>query len=594
MKLLGEATYNQRDSWRWYLFRAVLWKRSFADTIFPVLIHEFVALIGIVIGLNIYKIGPTSRANYVSAFLTATFVISMSILLLRFSLILLFYYRGFLFEEIGKPISLPTKIFLMICEAIKSRARSFSYQKLLPWQPVPNLSTTIKKYLETVRPILDDEKYSEIELQAKEFEHGAGQTLQWKLWMKWMISSNYVSDLWKKVVYLRERDSLIVSNVGCGDLIYSQATTNQAARAACVTLLKMNYIRDVFVKDCLKPVMMGAPLCNSQLVDFNRTLRVPQKDCDVTIKLPQTYHIAVYHKGCWYKIVVHNGKRLIRPAELERALQLIIDADNRPDSGERLLSSLTAGPRELWAKIRNEKLADGLNKESLWAIESSLEIVFLDDQETGYDPNDPSAFAKEVALALHGDGYQMWCDKPSVYMFTKNGRFLSQAEHSVADAMVLVQIREYIKYHEAYLKPYDQDGHCVGEIEFLPKPERLHWELDSETKTAIDHAYRIAKSVGDNLENTILVWEDYGKDFIKKSRVSPDAYCQMAIQLTYFKDQGKFDLTYEPAVLRLYKDGRTETVRSCSTKSCDFVRAMMDQKSDVSFDDEAERSLILN
>ena len=64
----------------------------------------------------------------------------------------------------------------------------------------------------------------------------------------------------------------------------------------------------------------------------------------------------------------------------------------------------------------------GLNKESLWAIESSLEIVFLDDQETGYDPNDPSAFAKEVALALHGDGYQMWCDKPSVYMFTKNGR----------------------------------------------------------------------------------------------------------------------------------------------------------------------------
>ena len=46
--------------------------------------------------------------------------------------------------------------------------------------------------------------------------------------------------------------------------------------------------------------------------------------------------------------------------------------------------------------------------------------------------------------------------------------------------MVLVQIREYIKYHEAYLKPYDQDGHCVGEIEFLPKPERLHWELDSE------------------------------------------------------------------------------------------------------------------
>ena len=45
-----------------------------------------------------------------------------------------------------------------------------------------------------------------------------------------------------------------------------------------------------------------------------------------------------------------------------------------------------------------------------------------------------------------------------------------------------------------------------------------------------------------------------------------------------FQDQGRFDLTYEPAVMRLFRDGRTETVRSCSNHSCAFVRAMLNKE----------------
>lgn len=33
--------------------------------------------------------------------------------------------------------------------------------------------------------------------------------------------------------------------------------------------------------------------------------------------------------------------------------------------------------------------------------------------------------------------------------------------------------------------------------------------------------------------------------------------------------------------MRLYRDGRTETVRSCSMESCDFVRAMLDENESV-------------
>ena len=86
--------------------------------------------------------------------------------------------------------------------------------------------------------------------------------------------------------------------------------------------------------------------------------------------------------------------------------------------------------------------------------------------------------------------------------------------------------------------------------------------------------------MADDFSNSNIVFTEYGKDFMKKARVSPDAYIQMALQMAYYKDQGKFEQTYEPAVMRLFKEGRTETVRSCSVWSCDFVRTMLKKEVD--------------
>ncbi|VDM84986.1 unnamed protein product [Strongylus vulgaris] len=132
--------------------------------------------------------------------------------------------------------------------------------------------------------------------------------------------------------------------------------------------------------------------------------------------------------------------------------------------------------------LRKLPSVSGVNKESLSFIESALEVIFLDDGETGYDENNPRFYDREYELALTGDGYKLWCDKPSVYIFTKNGRFMCNAEHSVVDAMIYVHVREYLKYHEAFEKPYGPDGNCTGDVQVVPKPERLCWQLDSEVR----------------------------------------------------------------------------------------------------------------
>lgn len=55
----------------------------------------------------------------------------------------------------------------------------------------------------------------------------------------------------------------------------------------------------------------------------------------------------------------------------------------------------------------------------------------------------------------------------------------------------------------------------------------------------------------------------------------------MALQLAYYRDYGKFSLTYEASMTRLYRNGRTETVRSCTIESSAWVVAMENQNSNT-------------
>ena len=79
-----------------------------------------------------------------------------------------------------------------------------------------------------------------------------------------------------------------------------------------------------------------------------------------------------------------------------------------------------------------------------------------------------------------------------------------------------------------------------------------------------------------DIHHQIIVHKQFGKGFIKTCRLSPDAFIQMALQLAYYRDFGKFSLTYEASTTRLYREGRTETVRSCTIESSAWVKSMED------------------
>lgn len=53
----------------------------------------------------------------------------------------------------------------------------------------------------------------------------------------------------------------------------------------------------------------------------------------------------------------------------------------------------------------------------------------------------------------------------------------------------------------------------------------------------------------------------------------------MALQLAWYKTRGEFTATYETVLTRMFKHGRTETLRTFTTDSRAWVLAMMDPHS---------------
>ncbi len=78
-----------------------------------------------------------------------------------------------------------------------------------------------------------------------------------------------------------------------------------------------------------------------------------------------------------------------------------------------------------------------------------------------------------------------------------------------------------------------------------------------------------------DLDMKVLDFQDFGKEAIKGLKMSPDSFVQMAIQLSFHGLHQTPAATYESAATRIYKEGRTEVIRSCSAEAMSFVRSML-------------------
>uniref|UniRef100_A0A673XJZ5 Carnitine O-palmitoyltransferase 1, muscle isoform n=1 Tax=Salmo trutta TaxID=8032 RepID=A0A673XJZ5_SALTR len=515
-----------------------------------------------------------------SAILFATGLWLSLILMLRYILKALLSYHAWIFESHGK-MSFCTKLWLSLVKMFSGRRPLlYSFQASLPRLPVPSVDDTITRYLESVRPLLDDEQYNQMEVVANDFKRDEAPKLQKYLILKSWWATNYVSDWWEEYIYLRGRSPIMVnSNFYAMDLLYVIPTHRQAARAGNVVHAMLQYRRKLERGEHAPLRALGVvPMCSYQMERMFNTTRIPGIETDFVQHLSDRKHLVVYHKGRFFKVWLYYGGRHLWPSELETQFQRILDDTTEPQPGELKLAALTAGNRVPWARARLKYFSQGVNKASLEAIETSAFFLTLDDEEHGYDPDKLRSLDLYAKSVLHGKCYDRWFDKSFTLIAYKNGKLGVNAEHSWADAPIVGHMWEYVLATDCFHLGYTEEGHCKGDInKGLPPTAKLQWDIPLECQEVIEDSYMVAKEIADDVDFHGCLFDEFGKGLIKKSRTSPDAFIQLALQLAQFRDKGEFCLTYEASMTRMFREGRTETVRSCTIESTAFVRAMEDK-----------------
>lgn len=500
----------------------------------------------------------------------------------RYMLKALFLYKGWMYESRGSGSKVSWQTHLWLCGVKILRGRNpllFSYQSTLPKLPLPSLDDTMARYLRSVRPLLDEPDYARNEKLASEFRNGIGVKLQRYLWLKSWWAANYVSDWWEEYVYLRGRSPIMVnSNFYAIDAILVKMTSNQAARAANLIYASFLFRRGIDTQQ-MSPIMVQGmvPLCSRQYERQFNTTRVPGVETDRLVHCTDSQHVVVYHKGRYFKLATHFKQKLLQPCDLQRQLERILADRSDPQPGEEKLGALTASERTFWAQLRTQNFRKGVNRVSLDAIEKAAFVVILDEEEYHYDHEDPSKLNHYARALLHGKGYDRWFDKSFNLIVGSNARVGFNAEHSWADAPIMGHYWEFVLAHDFFILKYDEAGSTLGHSSLdLPMPIRLRWDLSSQLASQIETSALAAEVLLNDVHLHLLPHSAYGKGFMKKCRCSPDAFIQMALQLAYYRDAGKFSLTYEASMTRLFREGRTETVRPVTTESREYVLAMQD------------------
>jgi len=412
----------------------------------------------------------------------------------KYTLRALFSYQGWMYEAHGNT-SLKSKLWKALIKLSHNRKPLlFSYQNTLPYLPLPSLNDTVDRYLRSVRPLLDDENYTRIEKSAIDFKKTVGKRLQRYLFVKWLISGNYVSDWWEEYVYLRGRSPIMVNSNFYGlDTLELHLTKIQAAKAGNAIHAAFLYRRELN-SEVLKPVMVQEtiPICSRQYERQFNTTRVPGELTDKLVHYDDSKHVAVYSKGKWYKLKVYYQSILLNPKEIEIQIQKIIDDTKEPSESEKHIAALTAGDRVPWAQARNKYFSKGINRTSLDVIEKAAFVLILEDEPHKIQPtidtekgsfNENRQIDKYARAALHGKGFDRWFDKSFNIIITQNGRMCLNSEHSWADAPITGHLWECMISDDALKLGYEESGHTKGVIRFdLPTPQKLNWNITPEVR----------------------------------------------------------------------------------------------------------------
>uniref|UniRef100_A0A8C2DCI6 Carnitine O-acetyltransferase n=1 Tax=Cyprinus carpio TaxID=7962 RepID=A0A8C2DCI6_CYPCA len=452
--------------------------------------------------------------------------------------------------------------------------RYLAHQEGLPKLPVPPLQQTCERYLTALTPIVDPEELNHTRQLLEEFQKpgGVGDRLQKGLEQRVFLSLYHFHS------YLDYRMPVVIHSSPGVILPRTEFSDRQGQMRYAAKLIAGVLDFKSMIDNETLPVeyLGGKSLCMNQYYQVLSSCRIPGTKRDNVVnyaldKRPPT-HITVVHNFQFFVLDVYNSDGT--PLTVDQIyIQLEKIWNSSLQSNKEPIGILTSNHRNSWGKAYNNLIKDKTNKESVRAIQKSIFTVCLDAPMPR--ASDDMYRTRAGVQMLHGGGSRWnsgnrWFDKTLQFIIGEDGTCGLIYEHAPAEGPPIVSlidhVVEYMKSSEMVRTPMVP----------LRMPQKLRFNITPEIKKDIEEAKQNMNIMVHDLDMKVSVFSHFGKDFPKSQKMSPDAFIQVALQLAYYRIYKRCCPTYESASLRMFRLGRTDTIRSTSIDSAKFVKAMDD------------------
>ncbi|XP_068222982.1 choline O-acetyltransferase isoform X4 [Palaemon carinicauda] len=378
------------------------------------------------------------------------------------------------------------------------------------------------------------------------------------------------------------------------------------------------------------------PMCMAQynrvFTSYRRPAIPKDKLVSVAEQQKDSQHIIVTYKNHIFRVeVAIEGTRMNFNQVVEQLKGVMKEVEEYEGSDPPPVGILTADHRRTWAQSRQLLAGDAENQKTLHIIETSVLVLCFDDplpskfnlatrtshraslskRSSSFTMNSQSSeltLRDEVNAGhqmIHGGGFNhnsanRWFDKTVQFVVTSDGWCGLCYEHSCAEGIVVIQLVEQVlqaiaadtqapppeeteEVHPpqeeiAVSEPQDSTVNNTGfpaPEEAAPNPTKLEWKVTPVIYRRIQESADRVDRLVEDLDFRILRYLGYGRGFMKKTKCSPDAFIQLALQLAFFRCHGQLTSTYESASTRRFRHGRVDSIRANTPQVLTWCEAMV-------------------
>lgn len=447
----------------------------------------------------------------------------------------------------------------------------------VPQQPIPPLAQTLQRYLQALEPLLPPEELAHTRRMAQEFGRpgGLGAQLQKRLEVRARNTKNWITDWWVQCSYLENREPLAVHSNPAISLPRRDFNDWRSQLVFASKLIAAVLDFKALVDRGQLPVerMRGRPLCMELYPLMFSSCRVPGPKHDSIAHFGRARrsptHITVVRNYQFFQLEVYNsdGSRMTESqihAQLLRIRSQSWKTDKEP------MGILTSEHRHTWGAAYNRLLRDKINKASVRSIETGLFSLCLDSPVMRI--SDEKYASRKAAQVLHGGGTfsnsgNRWFDKTLQFVVGEDGSWGLLYEQATAEGpQVATLLHHILEYCE---RPDPKRAPLVP----LPMPKKLYFYIDPEIKRDIELAKQNLDILINDLDVNVFNFKRFGKELPKRNKMSPNAFIQVALQLSYYRVHNEVCPSCDIASQRMFRGGRTEYIRSPTKEALTFVLA---------------------